>query len=257
MQNAESEAFMESFKNIMPQGYLVIRDGKEQTILSQKLVVGDIVCVKSGDKVPADIRILSSNEMNVVNSPFTCEAEPLLRTIECLNLNPFARKDKAVKTPPLRQEIDRSFIYCSQQLYQLFFCSYYNALYQNYSNYGINNSLHLGIVILTANFPESLLGSLTISLAIAAKSIHSKNVQVKKIKAVETLGSTSCICSDKTQGTLTQNVMTVEHMWYDRKTARAINKSKITSYKVLEYNENDPCFQALHKAAIHFKSSQA
>ncbi|KAL4470479.1 hypothetical protein ABPG74_012090 [Tetrahymena malaccensis] len=282
MQNAKSEALMESFKSLMPQDCLVIRDGKEQRILAEKLVVGDIVRVKAGDKVPADIRILASNEMKVDNSPFTGEAEPLLRTTECSSLNPLethnlaffgtlckegqgkgvvinigdktmlgmisnlSSKEKAVKTP-LRQEIDRFVLYISFIAIILAILLFVLACFV--SKYGTFNSLLLGIGILVANVPEGLLGSLTISLVITAKRLHSKNVLVKNLEAVETLGSTSCICSDKT-GTLTQNVMTVEHMWYDRKTIRAINKSKITSNKVLEYNENDSCFQALHKAAI-------
>jgi sodium/potassium-transporting ATPase subunit alpha len=59
-----------------------------------------------------------------------------------------------------------------------------------------------GIGILVANVPEGLLGCITISLSITAKNLSKKNVLVKNIEAVETLGSTSCICSDKT-GTLT------------------------------------------------------
>lgn len=80
--------------------------------------------------------------------------------------------------------------------------------------YGILQCLIFGIGILVANVPEGLLGCITISLAITAKTLSEKNVLVKNLEAVETLGSTSCICSDKT-GTLTQNVMSVEHMWYN------------------------------------------
>ena len=71
-----------------------------------------------------------------------------------------------------------------------------------------------GIGILVANVPEGLLACITISLAITAKKLADKQVLVKNLEAVETLGSTSCICSDKT-GTLTQNKMTVENLWYD------------------------------------------
>ncbi len=80
-----------------------------------------------------------------------------------------------------------------------------------------------GIGILVANVPEGLLGCITISLAITAKCLYQKQVLVKNLEAVETLGSTSCICSDKT-GTLTKNVMTVENLWYDCLKRRAINR---------------------------------
>ena len=80
-----------------------------------------------------------------------------------------------------------------------------------------------GIGILVANVPEGLLGCITISLAITAQRLAEKQVLVKNLEAVETLGSTSCICSDKT-GTLTQNKMTVENLWYDGTIKRADNK---------------------------------
>jgi sodium/potassium-transporting ATPase subunit alpha len=64
--------------------------------------------------------------------------------------------------------------------------------------YGILQCLIFGIGILVANVPEGLLGCITISLAITAKTLSEKNVLVKNLEAVETLGSTSCICSDKT-----------------------------------------------------------
>jgi sodium/potassium-transporting ATPase subunit alpha len=80
-----------------------------------------------------------------------------------------------------------------------------------------------GIGILVANVPEGLLACITISLAITAKKLADKQVLVKNLEAVETLGSTSCICSDKT-GTLTQNKMTVENLWYDGEVIRGHSK---------------------------------
>lgn len=106
-----------------------------------------------------------------------------------------------------------------------------------------------GIGILVANVPEGLLGCITISLAITAQRLHEKQVLVKNLEAVETLGSTSCICSDKT-GTLTQNKMTVENVWYDGEIHRAENKDKHEAGYEYEYDTEDPFFKILHEAAV-------
>ena len=67
---------MDSFKNMLPQKCIVIRDGQERSYDPEKLVLGDIVKVKAGEKIPADIRLISVNEMKVDNSALTGESEP-------------------------------------------------------------------------------------------------------------------------------------------------------------------------------------
>jgi len=94
-----------------------------------------------------------------------------------------------------------------------------------------------------------MLGTITISLALSAKRLAGRKVLVKNMTAVETLGSTTCICSDKT-GTLTQNKMTVMHLWYNGKKYEGANKEiRGPKYKY-EYDEQDPGLIELHTSCI-------
>ncbi len=87
MQNAKSEALMDSFKKFVPQQVKVRRDNKDIDVDAKRLVPGDIIFLKDGDKIAADVRVIQSFEMKVDNSSLTGESKLLLRTTECTNKN--------------------------------------------------------------------------------------------------------------------------------------------------------------------------
>merc|ERR1712117_258662 len=247
-QESKSAAIMESFKNLVPQYALVRRDGEKVTITAAELTLGDIVEIKFGDRVPADIRVLEARQFKVDNSSLTGESEPQVRSPEFTHENPLETRNLAFFSTnavegtcvgmvvnigdntvmgriaglasglasdetPIAKEIAH-FIHIitgvAVFLGVSFFIIGYNWL----------DAVIFLIGIIVANVPEGLLATVTVCLTLTAKRMASKNCLVKNLEAVETLGSTSTICSDKT-GTLTQNRMTVAHMWFDNKIVEA------------------------------------
>ena len=83
---------MESFKNLVPQYALAVREGEKVTIKAEELTIGDIIEVKFGDRVPADIRVLESRGFKVDNSSLTGESEPQSRNNEFTHENPLETK---------------------------------------------------------------------------------------------------------------------------------------------------------------------
>uniref|UniRef100_A0A094ZR23 Sodium/potassium-transporting ATPase subunit alpha n=1 Tax=Schistosoma haematobium TaxID=6185 RepID=A0A094ZR23_SCHHA len=94
-QESKSSRIMESFKKMIPQTALVIRGGVKIETPAEALVVGDLIDVKCGDRVPADIRIISASSFKVDNSALTGESEPQSRTAEYTNENPLETKNLA------------------------------------------------------------------------------------------------------------------------------------------------------------------
>jgi sodium/potassium-transporting ATPase subunit alpha len=281
-QQGKSAALMAQFKNYLPPKATVWRDGQKKSVNSSNLVIGDIVEINNGDNIPADIVIIKCNEMKVNNASLTGESEDLLRSTEEKEKNVFETKNVAFfgtfctngqgtgivfKTgdntvigqianlaqsaeaaeTPLAIEIAKfiKFISAIAVIWGLLFFIL-GFIY----GYSFITNLVFMIGIIVANVPEGLLMTVTLSLALTAKKMAERFVLVKNMESVETLGSTSCICSDKT-GTLTQNKMTVSHMFYD---LAMIDAS--TNYETLQKNPSlmvnykikDPGFQALVQA---------
>jgi len=251
-QESKSAKIMESFKNLVPQYALVRRDGEKVTITASELTLGDIVEVKFGDRVPADLRVLEARGFKVDNSSLTGESEPQARTPEFTHDNPLETRNLAFFSTnavegtcvgmvvnigdntvmgriaglasglesdetPIAKEIAHFIhiitgvaVFLGVTFFIIAFILGYNWL----------DAVIFLIGIIVANVPEGLLATVTVCLTLTAKRMASKNCLVKNLEAVETLGSTSTICSDKT-GTLTQNRMTVAHMWFDNKIVEA------------------------------------
>uniref|UniRef100_A0AAY4AD87 Sodium/potassium-transporting ATPase subunit alpha n=1 Tax=Denticeps clupeoides TaxID=299321 RepID=A0AAY4AD87_9TELE len=245
-QEAKSSKIMESFKNMVPQQALVIREGEKMQINAEEVVAGDLVEVKGGDRIPADLRIISAHGCKVDNSSLTGESEPQSRSPDCTHDNPLETRnvvffstncvegtargivictgDRTVmgriatltsgletgKTP-IAKEIEHFIHIITGVAVFLGVTFFILAVILGYS--WLEAVIFL-IGIIVANVPEGLLATVTVCLTLTAKRMARKNCLVKNLEAVETLGSTSTICSDKT-GTLTQNRMTVAHMWFD------------------------------------------
>jgi len=246
-QESKSSKIMESFKSMVPTFALVYRDGEKVQMGTASLVVGDIVEIKGGDRIPADVRIVHAMGLKVDNSSLTGESEPQSRSPECTNENPLETRniaffstnaveghakgvvintgDRTVmgRIAHLAADLDAGMTPIAREIEHFIHLITGVAVFLGVTFFFI--AFILGyhwltavvflIGIIVANVPEGLIATVTVCLTLTAKRMAAKNCLVKNLEAVETLGSTSTICSDKT-GTLTQNRMTVAHTWYDQ-----------------------------------------
>merc|ERR1712172_156139 len=256
-QESKSSKIMESFKNLVPQYALVRRNGEKITIEAVNLTLGDIVEVKFGDRIPADIRILEARQFKVDNSSLTGESEPQARNAEFTNANPLETKNlgffstNAVEGTAVGMVVNIGdetvmgriaglasgvAVFLGVSFFVIAFILGYHWL----------DAVIFLIGIIVANVPEGLLATVTVCLTLTAKRMASKNCLVKNLEAVETLGSTSTICSDKT-GTLTQNRMTVAHLWIDNQIVEADTTEEQTG---TGFNKNSEGWKTLERVAM-------
>merc|ERR1712088_714344 len=276
-QESKSSKIMESFANLVPQYALCLREGEKITIKADELAMGDLVEVKFGDRIPADLRILESKGFKVDNSSLTGESEPQSRSGEFTHENPLETKNLAffstnavegtargmvinigdwtvmgriaglasgldMGDTPIAKEIAH-FIHIITGVAVFLGVTFFLIAFV--LGYHWLDAVIFLIGIIVANVPEGLLATVTVCLTLTAKRMASKNCLVKNLEAVETLGSTSCICSDKT-GTLTQNRMTVSHMWFDNKIMDADTSEDQSGSS---FDKNAPGWKALERVA--------
>lgn len=220
-------------------------------IESKYLVPGDIVHIKGGDNIPADIVLFEVSEMKVNNASLTGESEDLLRKVDGREANILESANVAffgtmctdgsgkgivirigddtvigriatlttsttAKETPLSNDINNFIHIISTRAFGIGISFFIFGMFY----YDIVSNIIFAIGIIVANVPEGLLATVKVALALTAKRMAAKKVLVKNLQSVETLGSTSCICSDKT-GTLTQNRMTVSQLWYNLQVVEA------------------------------------
>uniref|UniRef100_A0A915JUM7 Cation-transporting P-type ATPase N-terminal domain-containing protein n=1 Tax=Romanomermis culicivorax TaxID=13658 RepID=A0A915JUM7_ROMCU len=270
-QEAKSSKIMDSFKNMIPTFAQVIRNGEKKSIRTEDVVVGDILEIRGGDRIPADVRILQAMGFKVDNSSLTGESEPQSRSIDCTStakglvvftgdrtiMGRIAHLASGIETgsTPIAREITH-FIHLITGVAVFLGVSFFViAIILHYS---LLEAVIFLIGIIVANVPEGLIATVTVCLTLTAKRMASKNCLVKNLEAVETLGSTSTICSDKT-GTLTQNRMTVAHMWFDDHIVEADTSEE---QNAATYNRENQGFMALARVAAlcnraEFKADQA
>ncbi|KAG8231998.1 hypothetical protein J437_LFUL010258 [Ladona fulva] len=276
-QESKSSKIMESFKNMVPQFATVIREGEKLTLRAEEIVIGDVVEVKFGDRIPADIRIIESRGFKVDNSSLTGESEPQSRGPEFTNDNPLETKNLAFfstnavegtakgiviscgdntvmgRIAGLASGLDTGETPIAKEIHHFIHLITGVAVFLGVTFFVIAfilgyhwlDAVIFLIGIIVANVPEGLLATVTVCLTLTAKRMASKNCLVKNLEAVETLGSTSTICSDKT-GTLTQNRMTVAHMWFDN---QIIEADTTEDQSGVQYDRTSPGFKALARIA--------
>ena len=248
-QESKAEKALDALKNMSAPHARVIRDGKEMLITSSELVPGDIIRLEAGDFIPADARLLQSASLKAEESALTGESVPSEKDAEAVVAEdaPLGDRSNMVfsgcsvtygtataivtatgmdtqmgKIADLLDNEEEGQTPLQQKLAQLGKYLGFMALGACAIIFlvGILNGLEILHIFMTAvslavsAIPEGLPAIVTIVLSIGVRRMVKKNAIIRRLPAVETLGSASVICSDKT-GTLTQNRMTLVKAWLD------------------------------------------
>ena len=247
-QESRAEKAMQTLKHWMPEYAKVFRDGELKKVLVREIVVGDIIVLEAGDRVPADARLISAFDLWTNNVPLTGESEPQPRTVKPVKALDKAYLDspnlvfmstsvakgrgKAVvlatgmntqfgkianltqtireEQSPLQKEIAIMAKYDFSIAVVVGSVFFFASLV--WLNLDFYSSILFMIGVMVACVPEGLQVTVSSALAINVLKMVKQNVLVKRLSAVQTLGSVTVICTDKT-GTITEGEMTVKKLW--------------------------------------------
>ena len=268
-QENKAEKSLEALQKLSSHVAKVIRNGKLQVIQSKELVPGDIVILETGDYVPADLRIIEAVNLKAQEAALTGESVPVekmaakiedekigigdrINMLFSSSLITYGRgKAVVVETgmntevgkiadiintaeeqeTPLQQKLDK--LGKTLGIVALAICAVIFVVGLLYGKEPIHMFM-TAVSLAVAAIPEGLPAVFTIVLAIGVQRMVKRNAIVKKLPAVETLGSASVICSDKT-GTLTQNKMTVEKVFCDGNLVNLEESADMIDIKKLVY----------------------
>jgi Ca2+-transporting ATPase len=248
-QEKRAERAVEAIKELVPKNTKVMREGQVKQVPVTDIVPGDIISLEEGDKIPADARVINCYEFSVDNSPLTGESDPQKLSaqaypesvkgelVRCSNLvfagttvssgsgtavvlatgidTQFGRivaLAGEIEEPPspLQRELDitakLNFIVAISIGILFLLIAYF------FLHLPLTDSLLFMIGVMVSLTPEGLQVTVTLSLALSSLAMSKRNVIVKRLSSVETLGSCTVICSDKT-GTITEGQMTVRLAW--------------------------------------------
>ena len=252
-QEYKAEKATEALRRLLPSYARVVRDSREAQILAEELVPGDVVLLQEGEHVSADARLVEASDLRVDQSTLTGESLPALKRAAPVAESGAARAElpnvvfagtsvvagagRAVvfatgmstefgtiarltqglgeAQSPLQIELARATRWVtaiSVGVGVVFFVLAAVLVGVDLTESGI-----FAIGMIVAFIPEGMLPTVTLSLAVGVQRMASRNALIKRLSAVETLGCTSVICTDKT-GTLTQNEMTVRNLWVPGRT---------------------------------------
>lgn len=248
MQEIKAQEAIDSLKQMMHTQAVVIRDGKKITLSSAELVPGDIVLLESGSKVPADLRLLESKDLKVDESMLTGESLAMQKDTSLYqqNITLNDRKNMAYsgtyvtygrakgivvatashtelgkiahlidETTSMQTPLTKKISSFSKiLLYVILALAVFTFLIGLLREYSAVETFMASVALVVGAIPEGLPAAVTITLAIGVSRMAKKNAIIRKLPAVETLGSVTTICSDKT-GTLTQNKMSVTNIFCD------------------------------------------
>ncbi|MBI5409477.1 MAG: cation-transporting P-type ATPase [Nitrospirae bacterium] len=257
IQEYRTEKAVEALKKLLPFNVKVYREGELKEIGAGNITPGDLILLSEGDKVPADARVIESNGLTVNNAPLTGEADARPRSHEAFNgdylespnlvfagTHVVSGYGRAVafatgmatefgkiahltggvqeRLSPLQKEIIRvtKIVAVIAMTTGLFFFTLGFLVGRSFWH---NFIFAVGIII--ANVPEGLLPTVTLSLAMGSQRMAKKKALIKNLTSVETLGSVTVICTDKT-GTLTQNKMEVERVWTFERQQSAVSSQQ-------------------------------
>jgi len=247
LQEYRAEASVQALKKLVVPKARALRDGREQEINSEELVPGDVALLTSGAKVPADLRLVATTELRIEEAMLTGEslpAEKVTAAIGEANLTPGDQhniafmgtivisgrgkgvvvetglrtvlgqvasnvREVAVTTSPLTEKME-SF---ARLVGAIALAGTGIILLAGLAlRLPLDQLLKTAVATLVATIPESLPIIVTVTMAVGINRMARRNAVIRKLPAVETLGSTTVICSDKT-GTLTKNEMTVRAIY--------------------------------------------